>query len=87
MLLVGAILAPGRRTVASLLRVCGLAAERRFVNYHRVLNRAAWSPEAASHLLGLLIKAFAPDGPVMLGLDATIGRRRARCIAATPLDG
>ena len=40
-LLSGAILAPGRRTVASILRITGLARERRFVNYHRVLSRAA----------------------------------------------
>ena len=43
-LLIGAILAPGTRTVASLLRICGLMRERHFVNYHRVPNRAAWSP-------------------------------------------
>jgi hypothetical protein len=49
-LLVGAILAPGKRTVTSLLRVTGLARERHFVNYHRVLSRAAWSPRAASRL-------------------------------------
>jgi hypothetical protein len=46
-LLVGAILAPGRRTVTSLLRVVGLGRERCFVNYHRVLNRAVWSSRAA----------------------------------------
>ena len=33
-LLVGAILAPGRRTVTSILRITGLRRERRFVNYH-----------------------------------------------------
>ncbi len=82
-LLIGAILAPGTRTVASLLRICGLAGERRFVNYHRVLNRAAWSPRAASQvLLDLLIKTFAPDGPVVLGIDDTIERRRGKRIAA-----
>src|SRR3954454_10357099 len=44
-LLIGAILTPGTRTVASLLRICGLMRERHFVNYHRVLNRrAVWSP-------------------------------------------
>ena len=41
-LLIGAILAPGKRTVTSLLRNMGLSQERRFVNYHRVLNRAPW---------------------------------------------
>ena len=40
-LLVGAILAPGKRTVTSILRITGLSRERHFVNYHRVLNRAA----------------------------------------------
>jgi hypothetical protein len=82
-LLVGAILAPGRRTVTSLLRISGLAQERRFVNYHRVLNRAAWSGRAAARvLLGLLLDAFAPSGPVVLGLDDTIERRRGKRIAA-----
>ncbi len=83
MLLTGAILAPGRRTVASVLRITGLAQERRFVNYHRVLNRAAWCPRAAARLLlGLLIAAFAPSGPVVLGIDDTIERRRGKRIAA-----
>jgi hypothetical protein len=82
-LLVGAILAPGKRTVASLLRISGLARERRFVNYHRVLNRAAWDPRAASRLmLGLLLDAFVPRGPVILGLDDTIERRRGKRIGA-----
>ncbi len=47
MLLIGAILTPGRRTVTSILRITGLGQERRFVNSHRVLNRAAWSGRAA----------------------------------------
>ena len=82
-LLIGAILAPGTRTVASLLRICGLMRERHFVNYHRVLSRAAWSPRLASRLLlRLLIETFAPNGPVVLGLDDTIERRRGKRIAA-----
>ena len=82
-LLIGAILAPGTRTVASLLRICGLAGERCVVNDHRVPSRAAWSPRAASRvLLDLLIKTFAPDGPVVLGIDDTIEPRRGKRIAA-----
>jgi hypothetical protein len=43
----------------------------------------AWSPRAASRiLLGLLINAFAPDGPVVLGIDDTIERRRGKRISA-----
>src|ERR1044071_7693728 len=57
--------------------------ERHFVNYHRVLNRAAWSSRLASQLLlRLLIERFAPNGPVVLGLDDTIERRRGKRIAA-----
>ena len=82
-LLLGAILAPGRRTVTSVLRVLGLAAERHFVNYHRVLSRAVWSPRRGSRiLLGLLVRAFVPTGPVVIGLDDTIERRRGHKIDA-----
>src|SRR3954462_3259300 len=74
---------PGRRTVASILRITGLCRDRRFVNYHRVLNRAAWSGRAAARvLLGLLLDAFVPTGPVLLGLDDTIERRRGKRIGA-----
>ena len=53
-LLIGAILTPGRRTVASVLRITGRSRERSFVNYHRVLSRAAWDPRAGARpLLGL----------------------------------
>jgi DDE superfamily endonuclease len=54
-LLVGAILAPGTRTVTAAWRVMGLAAERHFTNDHRVLNRATWSARHGSQiLLGVL---------------------------------
>lgn len=82
-LLVGAILAPGVRTVASVLRILGRAQTRRFGTYHRVLSRAAWSSRHASRLLlGLLVRAFVPAGPIVIGLDDTLERRRGRRIAA-----
>ena len=43
-LLVGAVLSPGKRTVTSALRVMGLSDDKSFARYHQVLNRAAWSP-------------------------------------------
>lgn len=82
-LLVGAILAIGKRTVTSCLRVMGLAHESGFQNYHRVLNRARWSALAASRLLlRLLVAAFAPTGELVCGLDDTIERRRGQQIKA-----
>lgn len=83
LLLIGAILAPGKRTVTSLLRIAGLSRERRFTTYHRLLNRAAWDSRAAARLLlDLLIAALAPNGPVILGIDDTIERRRGKRISA-----
>ncbi len=80
----GAILAPGRRMVSSILRVMGHGDDAAVATYHRVLNRAMWSSLGASRiLLGLLIAAFAPDGPLVLGSDETLERRRGRMIAAT----
>src|SRR3954468_9962214 len=82
-LLIGAILPPGKRTVTSLLLITGLSRERRFTTYHRVLNRAVWDLRAAARLLlGLLITAFVPSGPVVLGIDDTIERRRGKHITA-----
>lgn len=83
-LLVGAILAPGKRTVTAALRVMGLQHERQFQNYHRVLNRASWSSRSVSRiLLRLLIAAFLPaDTPIVVGLDEHIERRRGAKIAA-----
>jgi len=82
-LITGAILAPGKRAVTSVLRVMGLSDERHFQDYHRVLNRAVWSSLAISRvLLGLLVSAFAVTGPIVMGLDDTIERRRGAKIRA-----
>src|SRR6516165_10987151 len=83
-LLIGAILAPGERTVTAILRVMGLNQERQFQNYHRVLNRAKWSSRTLScTLLRLLILLFVPeDAPIVVGIDETIERRRGAKIAA-----
>ena len=81
-LLYGTILAPGRRTVAAALRAVGLADSKHFTNYHRVLNRARWSPWILSKLLlGLIIRLFVPAGtPLILVIDDTLERRRGRKI-------
>ena len=82
-LVAGAILAPGRRTVTAALRAMGLDQQPRFERYHRVLNRARWSGLAVSRtLLRLLIATLVPDGPLIVGIDETIERRRGAKIAA-----
>jgi hypothetical protein len=76
-LLIGAILAPGKRTVTSALRVMGLKDEKQYQNYHRVLNRAKWSSLQASRiLLGMLVLVLVTSGvPVVVAADETLERR------------
>jgi hypothetical protein len=83
-LLIGAILAPGARTISSALRAMGLDQEKRFHRYHRVLSRASWSSREASRvLLRLLVEAFVPEGdPLVVGIDETLERRYGKKIAA-----
>ena len=84
LLLVGAVLAPGKRTVTSALRVMGLSEESSFALYHHVLNRAVWSSLKLSRvLLSLLIGHLSTgDGPLVFGIDETLERRRGQRIRA-----
>ena len=82
-LLTGAVLAPGKRTVTAILQIMGRSAASDFQTYHRVLNRAVWSPLTASRLLlRLFVAVFIPQGVVVFGLDDTIERRRGEQITA-----
>lgn len=82
-LVYGTLLASGRRTVTAALRAMGRGDEHHFTTFHRVLNRAVWSPFPLSRiLLGLLVMAFlAPDAPLILLIDGTLERRWGRRIA------
>lgn len=82
-LMTGAVLAPGKRTVTAILQIMGRGAAPDFQTYHRVLNRAVWSPLTASRLLlRLLVAVFIFRGVVVLGLDDTIERRRGEQLTA-----
>ena len=76
-LAVGALLAVGPRTVTNCLRALGLAGHPSFTAFHRVLNRNAWSGRAlARTLLCMVVAGFVPAGPVIIGIDHTLERRR-----------
>jgi hypothetical protein len=82
-LLTGAILAVGPRTVSAVLRVMGRSEDAQFQRFHRVLNRAKWSAlKASRQLLLVLIHALVPQGPVVMAIDDTLERRRGIKIAA-----
>ena len=83
-LVAGAILAPGKRTVSSALRAMGLDQHKTFHRYHRVLSRAKWSSmEASRILLDSLVETFVAEGaPLVVGVDETLERRQGKRIAA-----
>lgn len=84
LLVAGAILAPGKRTVTAALRILGRQHENDFPIYHGVLNKAVWSSRAvAGWLLRLLVTTFVgAHATVVIGIDDTIERRWGQKISA-----
>ena len=84
LLMVGAILATGQRTVAAALRVMGRSDQDDYSRYHEVLNRAVWSPRETARILLLLLIQYLDrgDGPLIFGIDETLERRRGAKIRA-----
>lgn len=81
-LVCGTLLARGQRTVTSALRALGLH-NVPFHRYHRVLSARRWSSWRVSRrLLELIVQRFVPEGPVVIGIDDTIERRRGKKIDA-----
>ena len=90
-LVTGAVLAPGKRTVTQVLRVMGLADQPGFGRYHEALNRARWDARDVAHrLLRHVLATLWPHGEVVIAIDDTIERRwgtkiRARGIYRDPV--
>ena len=75
-LVAGAVLSPGKRTVTQASRVMGLAHQPGFRRHHEALSRARWdSRELARRLLRHLLAVLWPDGEVVIAIDDTIERR------------
>ncbi len=82
-LVTGAVLTPGKRTVSAVLRIMGLGQAGGFALYHHVLSQACWDSRIiARKLLAMILDRFLPAGPVIIGIDDTIERRWGQKIAA-----
>jgi hypothetical protein len=85
-LIVGTILARGRRTVTAALRQMGQQDDAHFSSYHQVFNRASWSLFRLSHaLFASLLRAFCPEHRVIVAIDETLERRWGPKIHLTDL--
>ena len=76
-LLIGTLLARGRRTVTAALRQTGHQFDEQFSLFHQVLNRARWSSlEVSRRLLQVLVSSFVTaGGRVEIVIDETLERR------------
>ena len=81
-LLIGTLLACGRRTVTAALRHTGQGDTPSFSLYHQVFNRARWSALKGSRcLLSVLVQTFdAVGGSLTFVIDETLERRWGRRI-------
>lgn len=78
-LVVGAVLTTGRRTVQNVLRGIGSLAAGHPSSYHRVLSRRRWSSWALARTLAeLILDRFVPDGVVRLVGDDTVDEHRGK---------
>ena len=77
LLVVGAILSTGQRTVAAALRIMGRRDQRDYARYHEVLNRAVWSPREAARVLLMLLLQYLDhgDSPLVFGVRSLTNRR------------
>ena len=75
-LLVGALLTTGRRTITNLLRIVGHQAPGHMSSSHRVFSRRHWSPWAlARGLMRFLLAYVVSTDPVFLAGDDTVAER------------
>jgi hypothetical protein len=83
----GAILAPGQRTVTAALRVLGCQAAPHCHAYPRVRNRAVWARVVGSRLWqGVLGTTGAPTGALVMGWEDPMERRRRERLTVTGLE-
>ncbi len=82
-LLIGTLLACGRRTVTAALRHTGQGDTASFSLYHQVFNRARWSALKGSRcLLSMLVQTFgAAGGSLTFVIDETLERHWGRRIS------
>ncbi len=81
-LLLGGILARGKRTVTAVLRTIGLSQLTSFSKYHRILNKLDWSPKQAAFILMKMILELVGEGRPIILIDETLERRKGKKIRA-----
>ena len=77
-LIAGAVLAKGRRTITSILWIVRGLAPGHLTDYHRVFSRASWSLFPLGQVLAAAIVQWLPDGPIAVAIDDTTAQHRGK---------
>lgn len=80
-LLSGWVLAPGRRTVTAMIRMCDPEGARAHDAYHRFVRAGAWSMRGLWRRLAVAaVQSLCPDGRVVVDVDDTVFHKTGRKI-------
>jgi hypothetical protein len=83
-LMTGWVLSHRHRFITDLIVSSGSVGKRHFSNYHRFFSQYAWSLDALSRqLLLLLVRVFAATGVIELAIDDTLARKRGLMVYGT----
>lgn len=78
-LMIGAIVTMGRRTVTHVLWTVRSIADGHFSSYHRVFSRASWSLWPLGKVLATAVLGWVPpDQPVLVAADDTVAQHRGK---------
>jgi hypothetical protein len=79
LLLVAALLTPGRHTISNLLRTMSPLASGHPSSYHRVFSQRRWSlGRLGRALAGFILEHWVPEGPVYVAGDDTVDEHPGR---------
>jgi hypothetical protein len=81
LLIIGALMCQGARTICSLLRILGLKGETTFTKYHNVLNRSKWDILKGAKILLQEIDKDKSE-PLKIVVDGHLERRKGAKIKA-----
>jgi hypothetical protein len=77
-LLIGAVLAKGRRTVLGVLWIMRGLVPGHFSDYHRVFSRAAWSLPPLGKVLARLVIELIDEARIVVAIDDTTARHKGK---------
>ena len=83
-LMVGWVLAPGRRTITAMICAGDPEATRSHDTYHRLVRCGRWSAEVLWHgLVVFVVRRFSPEGTVPVLIDDTLYKKTGRKVSGT----